>query len=81
MWINPGNIKIAHRHIILEMGIEAVQFPEKEYISGIFVAVWNIALFHIAQLPISLLHIALLPIALLPIVLLSIGCCLLHYFI
>jgi hypothetical protein len=25
----------------VEIGTEAVQFPEKEYINGIFVAVWS----------------------------------------
>ncbi len=33
-----GNI-IAHRHLIVEIGTKAVQFPEKEYIKGIFLAV------------------------------------------
>jgi hypothetical protein len=35
MWIDH----IAHRHINMEIGNEAAQFPEKKYIDGICVAV------------------------------------------
>jgi hypothetical protein len=34
MWTNPGN-----RHMNVEIGAEATQFPEKENINGIAVAV------------------------------------------
>jgi hypothetical protein len=34
-----GNMLIAHIHMNAEIGAEAVQLPEKEYIKGIFVVV------------------------------------------
>jgi hypothetical protein len=35
--IDPGNI---YKSWIVDIGTEAAQFPEKEYINDIFVAVW-----------------------------------------
>ncbi len=37
---DPGTISIAHRHMNVEIGADATLFPEKQYIKGIFVAVW-----------------------------------------
>jgi hypothetical protein len=40
MWTDPANIQIADRHMNVEIVTEAAQFPKKEYINGIFLAVW-----------------------------------------
>jgi hypothetical protein len=39
MWANPGKILIAHRLMNVEIGTDAAQFPEKEDINGILLAV------------------------------------------
>jgi hypothetical protein len=42
LWTDLGNIYTSHKHISVEIGTEAAQFPKKEYINGIFVPVCSV---------------------------------------
>ncbi len=46
MWTNPENTKIYYRQLNVEFGTETAQFPEKEYINGIFLVVHLYTIFY-----------------------------------
>ncbi len=46
MWTDPVNILIAYRHMNVEIRTKAAQFPEKEYINKIFLAVQYYVMYH-----------------------------------
>jgi hypothetical protein len=50
MWTDPGNIYIPHRHMNVEIGAEATQFPEKVYLNGIAIAVCSVGCDNLLQI-------------------------------